>query len=53
MRLTGRVPILDRLLILEHRPQDTSSNSQSQLRDVYLVTLFRLCVADEAVLGGK
>ena len=53
MRLTGRVSILDRPLTLELRSQDASSNGQSELRDVYLITLLCLGVGDETVLVDK
>ena len=53
MRLTSCVSILDRPLILKLRPQEASSDGQSQLRDVYLITLVRLGVIDETVLRGE
>ena len=53
VELTGCVTILDRPLILRLWPQNASSNSQSQLRGVYLITLISFGVIDEAILGGK
>lgn len=51
--LTGRMSVLNGPLILKLRPQEASSDGQSQLRDVHLVSFFRLGIVNEATPGDE